>query len=102
MPKQKKNPHKIQLSERQHPKRDGFATDEWGPESWRGDKGQPRHKNLPQETAVCPECDNDVRFGKATHPGQQVTCTHCGTRLQVIGQEPLELDWAFEAPVKRR
>lgn len=47
-------------------------------------------------TAYCPECDEPVRVrGKATL-GQQVTCPNCGTQLEVISLEPLELDWAYE------
>jgi lysine biosynthesis protein LysW len=41
----------------------------------------------------CPECDEDIRLGKA-RLGQIVTCQHCGVRLEVVEAEPLEVDWA--------
>ncbi len=28
--------------------------------------------------------------------GDQVVCPHCGTKLEVINTNPVELDWVFE------
>lgn len=46
-------------------------------------------------TANCPDCDaklvvNVVRLG------QKLTCPYCDTELEVIGVDPLELDWASD------
>lgn len=43
--------------------------------------------------AICPECD--VVFELiAPHLGQLVDCPACDQPLEVIGLNPLELDWA--------
>ncbi len=42
----------------------------------------------------CPECDADVRFDVAPQIGSLVTCPSCGASLKVVGESPIELDWA--------
>jgi lysine biosynthesis protein LysW len=55
-------------------------------------------KNSTKVIGVCPDCDAEIRFRKAPHLGQLLTCGHCQTSLEVVRREPLELDWAFEDP----
>jgi hypothetical protein len=31
--------------------------------------------------------------------GQRARCPKCGARLEVVGTVPVELDWAFDAPL---
>jgi lysine biosynthesis protein LysW len=42
----------------------------------------------------CPECDADIRFDVAPRVGDLVTCPSCGASLKVVGESPIELDWA--------
>ena len=47
---------------------------------------------------VCPDCNSEIRFRKAPHLGQLVTCHNCQTSLEIVRRDPLELDWAFDDP----
>lgn len=49
--------------------------------------------------STCPDCNSEIRFRKAPHLGQLVTCHNCQTSLEVVRRNPLELDWAFEDPI---
>lgn len=49
-------------------------------------------------SAFCPDCDGRIVFNPHAVVGQKVTCPHCDSDLEVIGVEPLELDWAFDWP----
>ena len=44
-------------------------------------------------TTYCVECDREVFVEWGTWLGQHVTCLHCGTVMEVISVNPLELDW---------
>jgi len=46
--------------------------------------------------AACPECDENITLKGKVEWGQQVNCPHCGTELEVINTNPLELDWIFD------
>lgn len=46
--------------------------------------------------AVCPECEEDIYLRIAPSLGDLVTCPSCETRLEVVGVNPLELDWPWE------
>ena len=43
-------------------------------------------------TAVCPECSEDVYVDADSEQGRVVTCDECGSRLVVVGLDPIELD----------
>jgi len=43
-------------------------------------------------TGTCPECDADVHVDLDTDKGEIVTCEECGTELEVVGLDPVELD----------
>jgi lysine biosynthesis protein LysW len=47
-------------------------------------------------TAHCIECDEEIELEGRARIGQKVTCTHCGADLEVVGVDPVELDWADE------
>ena len=47
-------------------------------------------------SAYCPDCDGRITFNPHVAVGQQVTCPHCDSDLEVISVEPLELDWAYD------
>lgn len=41
----------------------------------------------------CPVCDADIRLGKAGAVyGKRITCPECGATLEVIEEDPLELE----------
>jgi alpha-aminoadipate carrier protein LysW len=54
---------------------------------WRADK-------MPRGT--CPECDAEVQVDEDTDKGDTVECSDCGTQLEVVGLDPIELDVAVE------
>ncbi len=43
-------------------------------------------------TAVCPECEEDVYVDPETEQGEIVSCDECGSDLEVVGLDPVELD----------
>lgn len=43
-------------------------------------------------TAICPECDEEVYVDAESEQGDVVTCDECGTKLVVVGLDPIELD----------
>ena len=43
-------------------------------------------------TTVCPECSEDVFVDAESGQGDIVACEECGTELEVVGLDPLELD----------
>ncbi len=49
-------------------------------------------KKLP--TGTCPECEADVHVDTDTDKGDTITCEECGTELEVVGLDPVELDIA--------
>jgi|YNPNPStandDraft_1061719.scaffolds.fasta_scaffold02692_2 alpha-aminoadipate carrier protein LysW len=46
--------------------------------------------------AVCPECDEDILIPGKVRLGQRLSCERCGAQLEVVGLDPIELDWAYE------
>lgn len=59
-------------------------------------------KRRPVGSANCPSCGQTLRFRKNPQAGLRLTCPSCGTRLDVLGTAPLELDWAFEEPIQEQ
>jgi len=43
-------------------------------------------------TAVCPECDEEVYVDADSEQGDIVSCDECGSNLEVVGLDPIELD----------
>ncbi len=43
-------------------------------------------------TGTCPECDADVHVDLDTDKGDIVSCEECGTSLEIVGLDPVELD----------
>ena len=46
--------------------------------------------------ATCAECDEEIEVSDRARVGQQVVCSNCGARLDVVSVNPLELDPAYE------
>jgi alpha-aminoadipate carrier protein LysW len=47
-------------------------------------------------SAYCPDCDEKITLNPNPVVGQKLTCPHCDADLEVIGVDPLELDWAYD------
>lgn len=45
---------------------------------------------------TCPECDAEVQVDEDMDKGDVVECEDCGTLLEVVGLDPIELDVATE------
>ena len=43
-------------------------------------------------TAVCPECEEKVYVDAESEQGDIVSCEECGSDLEVVGLDPVELD----------
>jgi alpha-aminoadipate carrier protein LysW len=43
-------------------------------------------------TTICPECDEEVYVDAESEQGDIVTCDECGSRLEVVGLDPIEVD----------
>jgi lysine biosynthesis protein LysW len=41
------------------------------------------------------DCGSAIPFTNKPKTGSLVNCTSCGTELQVVWLDPLELDWPF-------
>lgn len=48
-------------------------------------------------TTNCPECSEEVFVDADSEQGDVVTCEECGSDLEVVGLDPLELDLYEEA-----
>jgi alpha-aminoadipate carrier protein LysW len=46
---------------------------------------------------VCPECDNPIDIEDELDEGETVQCDECGTELEVVSVDPLELAPVEEA-----
>lgn len=43
-------------------------------------------------TGTCPECDADVHVDTDADKGDILSCEECGTDLELVGLDPVELD----------
>ena len=43
-------------------------------------------------TGTCPECEADVHVDTDADKGDMVSCEECGTDLEIVGLDPVELD----------
>ena len=43
-------------------------------------------------TSICPECSEEVFVDAEKEQGDSVSCDECGSRLVVVGLDPIELD----------
>lgn len=47
-------------------------------------------------TGTCPECEADVYVETDADKGDTLACEECGTELEIVGLDPIELDIAEE------
>lgn len=43
-------------------------------------------------TSICPECSEEVFVDAESEQGDDVVCDECGSKLVVVGLDPVELD----------
>ncbi|MDQ3372994.1 MAG: hypothetical protein M3521_03780 [Acidobacteriota bacterium] len=43
-------------------------------------------------TVNCPECSEEVFVDAESEQGDLVSCDECGTDLEIVGLDPIELD----------
>lgn len=43
-------------------------------------------------TTACPECSEDVYVDADAEQGDVISCSECGTDLEIVGLDPVELD----------
>ena len=48
-------------------------------------------------TGTCPDCEADVHVDVEADKGDTLTCDECGTELEVVGLDPVELDIVEDA-----
>ena len=53
----------------------------------------------PMDATTCLECGHRLNLGANPSEGQRITCRHCLTRMEIICQDPLELDWVYDEPL---
>ena len=46
----------------------------------------------------CLDCGAEITLIGQITVGQQMTCSECGTMLEVIGLDPVEVDWIYDEP----
>ena len=43
-------------------------------------------------TTACPECSENVFVDAESEQGDIIACEECGTQLEIVGLDPIELD----------
>ena len=43
-------------------------------------------------TSICPDCSEEVYVDIESEQGDNVVCDECGSKLVVVGLDPVELD----------
>lgn len=46
--------------------------------------------------ATCPECEAEIHVDEDVDKGELVNCEECEAKLEVVGLDPIELDYAPE------
>jgi hypothetical protein len=44
----------------------------------------------------CPDCDGRIVINPHAVLGMKLTCPHCDAELEVIGTDPVEIDWVYD------
>lgn len=48
-------------------------------------------------TTICPECHEEVFVDAESEQGDIISCEECGTDLEIVGLDPIELDISEES-----
>jgi lysine biosynthesis protein LysW len=52
--------------------------------------------NQTRHVAVCPDCQSSIALPPTPELWMRVTCPECGTQLEIVDDNPWELDYAEE------
>ena len=53
-----------------------------------------------EKTVVeCVNCGDSMILSMQVALGDLINCPECGTTMQVISEEPIEVDWVYDEPV---
>jgi alpha-aminoadipate carrier protein LysW len=50
--------------------------------------------------ARCPDCGRQIELWPLLQVGEELLCRHCEADLEVVGLDPVELDWAHIPPAE--
>jgi lysine biosynthesis protein LysW len=48
-------------------------------------------------TSICPDCSEEVYVDAECEQGDNVICDECGSKLVIVGLDPVELDLQVES-----
>ena len=48
------------------------------------------------QSAECPQCGKNVQVGSQPTMGRLVKCKECGSELEIVWLDPVELDWPLD------
>lgn len=46
--------------------------------------------------ATCPKCEAEIHVDEEMDKGETMVCSECDASLEVVGLDPVELDFALE------
>ena len=46
----------------------------------------------------CVECGEDFALSSAIQIGQEIACPECGTWMEVLEVDPVQVDWVYDEP----
>jgi lysine biosynthesis protein LysW len=76
----------------------GFCTRSWYPTNVERclfeEENQKMQRGKIMARGYCPDCDESISL-RNPKVGQVLLCPHCDTEVEVVGLDPLELDWAY-------
>ena len=49
-------------------------------------------------TLVCLDCESRIALNGAVKLGQELVCPLCDAVMEIVGLDPLQADWIYEAP----
>lgn len=51
---------------------------------------------MASDTPLCPECEDEIEIPSDAMENELLSCAECGTELEIISLDPLELELAPE------
>jgi uncharacterized paraquat-inducible protein A len=49
-------------------------------------------------TVECVDCGTRIDLIGEVKMGQGLTCPECGTVMEIVGLDPIEVDWIYDEP----
>jgi lysine biosynthesis protein LysW len=54
-------------------------------------------EKIKMPSSTCPECHEEVYVDADSEQGTEIVCEECGSKLVVVGLDPIELDLAEDS-----